>query len=114
MIANDFANYLKYANLQMAAEALLLGKNGQALSGDQLVDALKQGNTHASKFPTLLAQQFADSYTIVAQCENTNTGFSGTLFKDKVTKEFILSFRSTEFIDDAGRDNQATNSMEIH
>jgi hypothetical protein len=27
--------------------------------------------------------------------------------------ELVLSFRSTEFVDDAARDNQATNAMEI-
>ena len=47
--------------------------------------------------------------------------FSGTLFK--CTKEdealgyhkgeLVLSFRSTEFIDDAARDNEATNKLEI-
>ena len=48
-------------------------------------------------------------------------GFSGTLFKAKQDNaalgiqkdELVLSFRSTEFADDAARDNEATNLLEV-
>lgn len=71
------------------------------------------GNGRASKFTESQATDFAAKYTVVAHQANTATGFSGTLFKNVSTGEFTLSFRSTEFIDDAGRDNQATNALEI-
>ncbi|MBK6638462.1 MAG: hypothetical protein IPG34_12865 [Rhodocyclaceae bacterium] len=52
---------------------------------------------------------------------NTGTGFSGTLFRSKITDpskglvagELVVSFRSTEFVDDHIRDNVATNTQEI-
>jgi hypothetical protein len=50
---------------------------------------------------------------VLDQRANTPTGFSGTLFKSNKTGELVMSFRSTEFIDDAARDNQATNALEI-
>ncbi|MBU2409198.1 MAG: hypothetical protein KKC79_11210, partial [Gammaproteobacteria bacterium] len=60
------------------------------------------------------ARQFlAESWTVLEHKSNTSTGFSGTLFRNTETGEFVLSFRSTEFADDAARDNQATNVMEI-
>lgn len=43
----------------------------------------------------------------------TATGFSGTLFENSLTREPVLSFRSTEFLDDAVRGNTATNMLEI-
>ncbi|MBL8471056.1 MAG: hypothetical protein JNM98_04590, partial [Rhodocyclaceae bacterium] len=115
------AELLKFANLQMAAEAFLADKSGNVILPDRLQQALITGNNHASKFPTQLATDFALHWKVLAQKPNTNTGFSGTLFmcteddpalgyhKD----ELVLSFRSTEFIDDAARDNEATNKLEI-
>jgi hypothetical protein len=50
---------------------------------------------------------------ILDQRANTRIGFSGTLFRNRDTNETVLSFRSTEFIDDAARDNKATNVLEI-
>ena len=52
---------------------------------------------------------------------NTGTGFSGTLFKAKVAipeagiveGQYVISFRSTEFIEDSIHDNRATNTLEI-
>ena len=115
--------YLKFANLQMAAEALY-GYNatppGTVLTpGDKraneviAVPNLTAGNLHASKFTATEATKFAAQWTVVEHISNTTTGFSGTLFKDKDTGELVLSFRSTEFLDDAARDNTATNVLEI-
>ena len=111
-MANDIATYLKHANLQMAAEALLnfgIGENKSA----ELIQELKLGNNRSSKFTDVLAADFAAKYTVVAHQANTSTGFSGTLFRENATGELVMSFRSTEFLDDSARDNQATNSMEI-
>lgn len=56
------ADYLKYANLQMAAEAFIRDEKTGVLasSGDALIAALIAGNGHASRFPETLAPQFAD------------------------------------------------------
>ena len=125
------AEYLKFANLQMAAEALY-GYEAVSLDRNQpppvltpgdrrtnvpiTVSNLTTGNLHASKFTAIEAAKFVDPVTgwkVVEHISNTTTGFSGTLFKNNQTGELVLSFRSTEFIDDAARDNQATNQLEI-
>ena len=102
---------LKYADLQMAAEALLVNDDGSLKS--DLKKALTEGNKHASKFTAPKADAFLAEWSVVAQRANTSSGFSGTLFKSNKTNEYVLSFRSTEFIDDAARDNMATNTLEI-
>ena len=109
------AELLKYADLQMAAEAFLrVNKTGDLIpSGSALIDALKAGNGHTSRFTEIQATEFAAHWEVLDQKANTSTGFSGTLFRNKDTNELVMSFRSTEFIDDAARDNQATNSFEI-
>ncbi|MFV0678998.1 lipase family protein, partial [Ottowia sp.] len=82
---------------------------------------LGRGNDRTSRFTPTDAAWFAQSWEVLEHTSNTVTGFSGTLFKAKVTDEargivageLVLSFRSTEFVDDAARDNQATNNLEI-
>ena len=121
MPTNIASTYLKYANLQMAAEAILSNFDYSTPTG--LIAALKAGNNRASIFPDVLAAQFAsDGWIVEAHLANTPTGFSGTLFKytgqsdptrGLVNGELVMSFPSTEFIDDAARDNQATNTMEL-
>lgn len=112
-------NYLKYANLQMAAESLFGVTESDPpgavkLAGSMDVESLTRGNDRASRFTSVQAEQFlAEGWTVVEHKSNTSTGFSGTLFKNAQTGELVLSFRSTEFADDAARDNQATNVMEI-
>jgi hypothetical protein len=60
------AEYLKYANLQMAAEAFI--RNEQTLelspSGDLLRIALIAGNGHASRFTDAQAQAFVDQHQL--------------------------------------------------
>lgn len=120
MTDNTISAYLTYANLQMAAEALY-GKNNNesssiTTSGGGKIDSeyLTDGNKHASKFPPSLAASFlAEDWEILAHQPDTSIGFSATLFKNGKTGELVISFRSTEFVDDAVRDNQATNKMEI-
>ncbi|VTU30930.1 hypothetical protein H4CHR_02703 [Variovorax sp. PBS-H4] len=108
-MSNEITTYLKYVNLQMAAEALWDRVDPEGALGQ-----LQYGNNHSSKFTKTQAQQFIDEgWTVAEHKSNTSTGFSGTLFRNSNTGELVLSFRSTEFVDDAARDNQATNSMEI-
>lgn len=126
-MTTEITTYLKYANLQIAAEAFVARKTdapntlAENVTGEQLESALLSGNDHTSRFTTTDAEWFSQDWIVVEQVSNTTTGFSGTLFralKDDpergiVKGEQVISFRSTEFVDDAVRDNQATNVMEI-
>ena len=110
MTTPTIADTLKYANLQMAAEAFIRDPVTYVLSGSgtDLIDALKTGNNHASRFTETQSEAFADpvtGWTVLDQCINTPSGFSCTLFKNNQTDECVISFRSTEFIDDAVNDN---------
>lgn len=120
----SIADYLNYANLQMAAESLFgfdatppgtVLTPADKVGNDRNTTAnLIAGNRHASKFANETeARKFTDQWTVVEHISNTTTGFSGTLFMNKDTRELVLSFRSTEFLDDAARDNTATNVLEI-
>ena len=107
---NDISTLLRFVNVQTAAEGFL----SEAVNTDtRLVNALKLGNRHASVFTASVAEQFAKDYVVVDHKSNTTTGFSGTLFRNKTTNELILSFRSTEFVDDSLRDAKATGDLEI-
>lgn len=93
MTTNVVASYLKYANLQMAAEADLPAD----FVGDIPVARLTEGNHRSSRFTDTSAAQFnSDGWTVAAHQADTSTGFSGTLFKNKATGELVLSFRSTD------------------
>ncbi|MFE8643843.1 hypothetical protein ACFX58_02000 [Sphingomonas sp. NCPPB 2930] len=115
MTSPTISQYLSYANLQMAAEAFIRDEITGELknTGTEYEKSLTRGNDHASRFVATQAQKFAAEWDVIDQRANTTTGFSGTLFRNKETRETVLSFRSTEFIDDAARDNKATNELEI-
>ena len=93
------------------------------LSFDNLITKkrLQAGNDHNSKFTEVDAEEFDKNWEMVAHIANTTTGFSGSLFRAKkdipdagIQKgDLTISFRSTEFVDDAARDSQATNTFEI-
>ena len=123
-MSSEITTYLKYAHVQIAAEALykLEDKSPKtAFAGPITSDVLTTGNDRTSKFTETDAEWFTKTWTVVEHISNTTTGFSGTLFralKDDPDRgiaagELVLSFRSTEFVDDAVRDNQATNALEI-
>lgn len=123
-MSNEISTYLKYAHLQIAAEAFYGLKNAQPWTpfDDPITkEMLTTGNTRSSRFTETDADWFSQTWTVVEHISNTTTGFSGTLFRALVSDpergivadELVLSFRSTEFADDAARDNQATNVMEI-
>ena len=126
-MGNQISAYFKYANLQMAAEALYDFDPQANPTPAQITAApvtsriLTDGNNHASKFADTLAAEFVQQWEVVEHISNTSTGFSGTLFRARkddpaagiVAGELVLSFRSTEFVDDQVRDNQATNKKEI-
>ncbi len=122
----SLADYLKFANLQMAAESLY-GYDATEPDSNLIPGAIREnwaintdnnlttGNRHASQFTKTQVELsgLTSDWVVVEHKSNTSTGFSGTLFKKESTNEYVMSFRSTEFLDDAARDNQATNAMEI-
>ena len=63
------ADYLKYANLQMAAEAFIRDEKTKLLAsaGQPLIDALVAGNNHASKFTASEANKFAADWEVLDQ-----------------------------------------------
>src|SRR5258706_2471831 len=118
MANNQINKLLEFANLQMAAEAFLVEGVEVAPSAADVPGRLTRGNTHASRFTAVQADQFATQFEVLAQYRNdpqlaVGAGFSGTVFRNRETCELTLSFRSTAFIDDAVRDNKATNRPEI-
>jgi dienelactone hydrolase len=128
MASNTSSKYLNFALLQLAAESLFgLGSpsvipvGATAGTGAMDLESLREGNNRASIFTTLSANRFLQDWDVVQHKANTSTGFSGTLFQARTANtdlgiqvgDLVLSFRSTEFADDAVRDNQATNVMEI-
>lgn len=115
MTTPTITDYLKYANLQMAAEAFIRDEQTGILAAtpQDIRRALQQGNLHASKFTESESIKFEREWKVLDQRANTATGFSGTLFENKTTGELVVSFRSTEFVDDAVRDSAATNTLEI-
>ena len=123
---NDISTYLEFSNLQIASEAFIgksqLENPGTIISGNKFErNNLIKGNDHTSKFTETAADEFMQHWRVVEHITNTKTGFSGTLFEalenipgaGVKAGDQVLSFRSTEFVDDEVRDSQATNSMEI-
>ena len=112
-------DYLKYVNLQAAAEAFLVNNDGKVKT--DIKQALIDGNKRSTKFTQPQAEDFNKLWQVVDQCPNTPTGFSGTLFraiKDDVASgihkdDLVVSFRSTEFIDDSARDSEGTDKLEL-
>ena len=135
MPANQINTLLRFVNLQIAAEAIygfdprplngvpIVLVPGATASGREITAAeLRDGNKRSSLFPDVVSNEFGQQYQLLEHISNTETGFSGTLFRYKgpddessglKTGDKILSFRSTEFVDDAVRENQATNIGEI-
>src|SRR4029078_2081111 len=129
MATGEINRLLQFVGLQLATEAFLSQSSDDIPNKpptDQLLERLEDGNTHAAKFLANQAIQFISDYEVLAQYRNdpllsTGSGFSGTLFRTKVSDperglvagELTLSFRSSEFIDDAVRDGKATNQLEV-
>jgi hypothetical protein len=123
-----------YTLLQIAAEAMFGVKHPDpaAPAGSGAVKnptfgtngtVLIEGNSHSSKFTQKQAQDFSNDWEAISHQPNTATGFSATLFKLKAGRadaskgtyegQHVVAFRSTEFIEDAARDNMAANTMEV-
>ncbi|MDO5652553.1 MAG: hypothetical protein Q4G39_00380 [Brachymonas sp.] len=74
--------YLKYAHLQMAAEALFKLQKPETQPGDRAygtaldAEMLEFGNNRASVFAPSDAAQFAEDWELVEHISNTKTGFN--------------------------------------
>ncbi len=126
---------LEFANLQVASEAFLSSKvptekkppgfRTGKINLTKELNLLTVGNEHATKFTETMAKDFGDKWDVVDHIANTKTGFSGTLFvaKKQITDsagkviakagQQVISFRSTEFIEDNIHDHKMTNELEI-
>ena len=133
---NNPATILEFSRLQLAAEALYGFKDakpnfedskGVASAGNLVFnyeikpEHLMSGNDHNSKFTPTDAAEFVENWEMVAHIANTTTGFSGSLFRAKKdiegtrikAQDLVMSFRSTEFVDDDVHDGRSTNTLEI-
>ncbi|MEW5994957.1 MAG: hypothetical protein AB1744_11255, partial [Candidatus Zixiibacteriota bacterium] len=102
---------LDFALLQSAAECYLHGLHSGSTTTD-IKDKLKEGANNAllqgksaedpllasaTRFTDQQAEWFTANYEIVTHYPNDSSGFSATLFRNKYTGEYTLSFRSTEY-----------------
>ena len=70
------------------------GANNALLQGKSADDPLLAG---ATRFTDQQAEWFTANYDIVTHYPNDSSGFSATVFRNKGTGEYTLSFRSTEY-----------------
>ena len=80
--------YYEQAQFSSAAYAENLQKN---MSKDEFVIAL----LGSDKFTLKMAEEFADKYTVIDQYTDSESGFSGTVFKDASGKVY-MAIRGTE------------------
>jgi len=103
-MTTQIRSWLDNAILQSVAESYIDQIN--AKPGFTLDYILSQGVNHpdlnangqgATRLTTTQIAWFKANYDIVTHYPNDATGFSATLFKNKLTGEYTLSFRSTEY-----------------
>ena len=88
--AESYLDNIDLANVELVTPRLLFGNNHYSID-----DPTKL--TGATRFTERQAAAFLARYTIVDHYKNDNSGFSATLLLDRITKEYTLSFRSTEY-----------------
>lgn len=77
-MSNQISTYLKYAHLQIAAEAFIAPKNSTPANIDFASLAgsvLTEGNTRSSRFTPTDAEWFEKDWEVVEHISNTPTGF---------------------------------------
>jgi|GEM_PF-2984057 len=92
MPINQASTFLKFANVQMATEAvysfnarfgaavLVPGTTIKQIDIPDMSASLRAGNDRGSKFTDVQAVEFASQWSIAEHLSDTKTGFSGTLF----------------------------------
>ncbi len=91
-------DYFKQAQLSQAAYAQNLLPNMAGANDTNYVAALEQGG-----MSSIQAIAFANTYTVIDQYTDPDSGFSGTLFRNTETGEYTFALRGTqpsEFVDD--------------
>jgi hypothetical protein len=107
---NTISDYSTYANLQMLAEAIDIRVGNIPTQKGEWADI---GNDRSSKTPLNIAEEMSEQgWAVAAHIKNTPTGLSATLFKN-TSGEYVLSIRSTEFLDDSVRDAKVADDQEI-
>jgi hypothetical protein len=104
-MAEDIKNWYDFVLQQMAAESYLHNINFG--NRKDVIDRLKNGNaspgypvgSSSTHMTEQQAKYFLDNFEIVAHHKNDESGFSGSLFRNKATGEYTLSMPSTEFRD---------------
>ena len=81
-------------DISLLKERLTEGANKAHLQGKNPSDSILAS---ATRFTDRQIDWFTRNYEIVTHYPNDNTGFSCTLFRNKESGEYTLSFRSTEF-----------------
>jgi len=108
-MATQVRIWYEYLLAQQAAESYLDGVD--FASEDQLYrDRLENGSNHfqhiarlaeegrlgATQMTEVMIDDFFATWEVIDHLPNTNSGFSATVMRNKITGEFTLSFRSTE------------------
>lgn len=90
---------------ELLARRLQLGSNNFTYWGDTDAIARTPNLPGKTRMTESQISDFVERYTVVDHLPNTITGFSATLFFDKIDNRYVLSFRSTEYPnEDSGGD----------
>ncbi len=93
MAAEAYLNQISLTDLSRVKQRLLEGNNDT-----RFVVPDANGNLPGqTRFTNALADRFLGAYDIIDHHANDATGFSATLMRDTITGEYTLSFRSTEY-----------------
>ena len=96
--AESYLDDISFKNEEDVLRRLIVGANNYRVPPD--VD-----NPHATRMTKLQADYFLENFEIIDHLPNRSSGFSATLTFNNNTKEYTLSFRSTEFrLPDKGGD----------
>ena len=71
-------------------------KNSAFLANKTYEDKAKLDEDAKNNGGTITNPATKSSFEVVAQVNDDTTGFSGTVFKDRVSGEYTIAFRGTE------------------
>src|SRR5580765_788675 len=97
LLAQVAAESYLTASLNDPNDRLRLGNNNPGIAGNTANSPILTG---ATRMTEAQITSFNALYEISSHLPNTWTGFSATLLRNKITNEYVLSFRSTEYADD--------------
>ncbi len=99
--AESYLHDLDFSDMAELSRRLKAGNNDPEKLGKSADDAMLPG---ATRFTDTQIDYFLANFDIVTHYPNDDSGFSATVFQDKRTGVYTLSFRSTEyqFAEDGG------------